>query len=101
MKIQHIYATNKQVPTLVRDLIENEKLDPILKRESVSLFESKCIRYVRITKKGKVVHFSSLYEEHSHLDFSRFKNIVESKPRDMNPKEESRFMKFLKGIKAY
>ena len=101
MKIQHIYATNKQVPTLIRDLIENEKVDSKLKRDSVSLFETKCTRYVRITDKGKEVHFSSLYAEDAHLDFEKFKNVVESKPRDLNPGEESKFKRFFKNINWY
>lgn len=74
---QIIYATNKNVPNLIREFIETGVIHPSLKKENVLAFEASAVKFVR-AKKGNEEIIIPLYQEHSHLKFENFKYTVYS-----------------------
>ena len=101
--ISTIYATNKQIPTIIREYIEEGRLNPFLTTTNLQMFEDSCIKFIRATK-GKETIVTPMYHEHRQLKLEYFKYYAETRVREISVPKKNIFKSiynFLKGIKWY
>lgn len=100
MKTQLIFATNKKVPRIIREYYEEGKVDKMLTKTNIKLFESGAKKFMRVFK-GDEVLVASVYEEDRHLKLEYFKYIVELPIRTFKTKKTTvdKVMDFFRKIK--